>query len=214
MISVATVGGIWLGRSPSLPPMWKKASLRVLAERETICCPCILGVAENLQIDFFSRQTIQADVLFDVSFSISYFCSYILIHHTELPYYSSGGVDYWSRIRVITGHDFVVIILQYQMFLLQYFYMLLINSLKWCDRLFTNSIVRCISEGNITIWLFNLYLLEDKHSIICPGFLYLDSSNGVVCYRVDVFSLGSIKYFDGCNTYLGVVGKLGRTKGG
>ena len=50
--------------------------------------------------------------------------------------------------------------------------------------------------------------------IIFPDLLYLNIPNGVVCYHINVFILGSRRYLERGNTFLGVSGEARSTKRG
>ena len=77
-----------------------------------------------------------------------------------------------------------------------------------------HSIVRCGSEENIPILLLNPPFSDDNHRIICTDFLYLNSSNGVVCYHIDFISLGSKRDLYRGKKFLGVGRKVDITEWG
>ena len=52
------------------------------------------------------------------------FFSSILRHHPELRYFYSGEVYSWNQIRVLPSGNVVIIILQYHLLLLQYFFII------------------------------------------------------------------------------------------
>ena len=76
------------------------------------------------------------------------------------------------------------------------------------DGSFTHRIVYPGSEVNITGGFLNPFFLEDNHHISGPVFLYFDRDDSVLCYHIDVPSLGSCRYLYGGNSCLDVGGKV------
>ena len=127
----------------------------------------------------------------------------ILVHSSELHYFSSSEVNFQTLIRVLTGG---YIIFQYLLLLFQYLYIyiFLFLELKWCS--FPHSVMCCSLEENMFRLLLNPIFLEDNHRIISFCLLYLNRCNGVACYPIDVFGSGPRITLDGDSTTLGVRG--------
>ena len=133
MISLATFGlNLFVSRPDYLQD--KKASLGLLANRWTgAMCMVTLYGEKMFSIQswhwwkysylFCWRQNLWLVVFLCVLFFASYF-SLLLRHHPELRYFYSGEVYSWNQIRVLPSGNVVIIILQYHLLLLQYFFII------------------------------------------------------------------------------------------
>ena len=152
--------------------------------------------------EHFFRKTFSGDCLLSFLLYLLFLFSLTLSHHPELPYFCSGEVYSWIRIRVLRGVDVFVIIFWSQLLFLQYLR---------CGPLY-HSVVCCNSEEKIPGLLLNTLWSEYNHNIVCTGLLYLDRSYGMLCYWIDVFNLEYIRDLGGGNICLGVGGKVGRNE--
>ena len=131
MIYLNNVSLIWFGRLPSLPPRFVNVYLMVFNDRLTssMNMDSLEGDYDSLHMEsWYLRKT--SDILclihnFRAAVLFNFFClllfSPILIHHSALRYFSSGGLDSQNQIRVLPGG---YIIFQSCLILLQYFHRL------------------------------------------------------------------------------------------
>ena len=128
---------------------------------------------------------------------------HMIIHQSALIYFTSVETDFWTRIRVIPGG---CIIFQSHLILLKYLHILYLHLLNWYGGLFPHRVIRCSLEENISRWLLNMLYSEENHRTIVSDFFYLNKCNGMACYPIDFFGIGSRINLYESSKFLGVCG--------
>ena len=157
-------------------------------QREKIICRWIIGISENLCINFFKYRHFRhlSSFLFPFLTLLFVFC-YLPPPWITLVF--SGEVYSWHLIRFLPGGDVIFRIIQSHFFSRFSICCFFVSWVVMMVRFFTAPYAA--ARG-----LLNTLCSENNHQITVPGFLYFEMCYGELWYLIYVLSIGSCRYFD------------------